>query len=104
MTIIGKLLEKWSKIEQGLEFPNRRVIIENNNGNNDDEEEIKLPPDEYKRVIQVLETWLKTNPTLCKQKYLEKGIQSTENYAYAYLFKKVGGIKKYIITNRKLIQ
>lgn len=28
MTLVGKLLEKWNKIEQGLELSDKRVIIE----------------------------------------------------------------------------
>ena len=69
----------------------------------DDETEIIIPPDEYKRVMQALETWLKSNPQFRNQKYLDKGIQSTETVAYAYTFKKITGIKGYIIIHRKVI-
>jgi hypothetical protein len=99
MTIIGQLLEKWNEIEQGLEISE----MVRYNESDDDEEEIIISPDEYKRVMQALETWLKSNPQFRKQKYLNKGIQSTEEYAYAYTFKKVGGIKKYIIIYRQRI-
>ena len=68
-----------------------------------DDEEIFIDAAEYKRVMATLETWLKSNPILRKEKYLEKGIQSTEDYAYAYMFKKVGGVKKYIIIYRQRV-
>ena len=97
MTIIGQLLEKWNEIEQGLEISETVRY----NESDDDEEEIIISPDEYKRVMKALETWLKSNPQFRKQKYLNKGIQSTEEYAYT--FKKVGGIKKYIIIYRQRI-
>ena len=98
MTIIGKLLEEYNKIEQGLEISE---TVRYNEDNQD--EEIILSPDEYKRVMATLETWLKSNPQFRKQKYLEKGIQSTDDEAYAYIFKKVGGIKKYIVIYRQII-
>ena len=95
---IKQLLEEIEKIEQGLEKTEKVRYNESN-----DDEEIIILLDEYKRVMQALETWLKSNPQFKKQKYLEKGIQSTEEYAYAYTFKKVGGIKKYIIIYRQRI-
>ena len=101
MTIIGKLLEKWSKIEQGLEISDRRVIIENNNGNNNDEEEIKLPEQEYAVVMSTLNTWLLTSRQYGRKKYLRKEIQATDNNAFAYTFKRKGN--KYIIIHKKEI-
>lgn len=97
LSIIGKLLEKLSKIELGLEFQGKCVIIES------EDEEIQLPPDEYKRVMQVLETWLKSNSSLKRQKYLWKGIQSTEDSAYMYTFKKSHNIKGFIIIDKEVI-
>ena len=102
MTIIGKLLEKWSKIEQGLEISDRRVIIENNNGNNNDEEEIKLPEQEYAVVMSTLNTWLLTSKQHGRKKYLQKGIQATDNNAYIYTFMKKG--IKYTIIDKEIIQ
>ena len=102
MTIIGKLIEKWSKIEQGLEISGRRVIIENNNSNNnDDEEEIKLPEQEYAVVMSTLNTWLLTSKQYGRKKYLQKEIQATDNNAFAYTFKRKGN--KYIIIDKEAI-
>ena len=84
------------------EYINTSSIILLEADDNDDEE-VFISPDEYKRVMNALETWLKSNPQFKKQKYLEKGIQSTEDDAYAYIFKKVGGNKKYIIIYRQII-
>lgn len=84
------------------EYINTSGIILLEADDNDDEE-VFISPDEYKRVMNALETWLKSNPQFKKQKYLEKGIQSTEDDAYAYIFKKVGGNKKYIIIYRQTI-
>ncbi len=100
MTIIGKLLEKWSKTEQGLEISDRRVIIENNNDNND--EEIKLPEQEYAVVMSTLNTWLLTSKQYGRKKYLQKEIQATDNNAYGYTLKRKG--TKYIITHKKEIK
>lgn len=97
MKPIRKLLEEISKIEQGLEISAKVRYNESDDG------EIILPKDEYARVMSALETWLKTNPQFRKLKYLDKGIQATEQKAYAYTFKKVGGIKKYIIIHKKEI-
>ena len=84
------------------EYINTSGIILLEADDNDDEE-VFISPDEYKRVMNALDTWLKSNPQFKKQKYLEKGIQSTDDDAYAYIFKKVGGIKKYIIIYRQII-
>ena len=84
------------------EYINKSGIILLEADDNDDEE-VFISPDEYKRVMNALDTWLKSNPQFKKQKYLEKGIQSTDDDAYAYIFKKVGGIKKYIIIYRQII-
>ena len=84
------------------EYINTSGIILLEADDNDDEE-VFISPDEYKRVMNALNTWLKSNTQFKKQKYLEKGIQSTEDDAYAYIFKKVGGNKKYIIIYRQII-
>ena len=102
MTIIGKLIEKWSKTEQGLEISDRRVIIENNNDNNNDDEEIKLPEQEYAVVMSTLNTWLLTSKQYGRKKYLQKEIQATDNNAYGYTLKRKG--TKYIITHKKEIK
>ena len=99
MKPVKKLLKEIEEVEKGLVKPEKGRYNESDGV----DEEIIIPPDEYKRVMATLDTWLKSNPQLRKQKYLEKGIQSTEDYAYAYIFKKVGGIKKYIIIYRQRI-
>ena len=70
-TIIGQLLEELAEVEQRLEISDKTMYNECNEG----DDEIFLPPDEYKRVMAALETWLKSNPQFKKQKYLNKGIQ-----------------------------
>lgn len=111
MTIIGKLLEEYNKIEQGLEISE---TVRYNEGNDDSNqmfvslpntEEIYLPDEEeYARVMSVLETWLKSNPVFRRKKYLRKEIQSTEvDKTYAYTFKKLKA-NEYILIDKEEIE